>query len=384
MAAAFSRTLAALRADRRRAPLVGFGVALAILASWLAWGALASVSVYRSSTQARIEVDPAPARIASPVSGRVTVAHLQIDAPVAAGEILVELDATTERIALDRAQLRIAALAPQVDSIERELVAEDAGGRDGRTAELDTEGEVRARLRVAEADLAFAERDLAREQVLAAKGASPEVVRERAETVVKQRRATLDAIAHEADAMTATHRERNDGRRGRREQLQRQRAELASEVAAARAERERLDHELARKTIRAPIAGVLGEVAALQPGAVLKEGDIVTTIVPTGKLRVVAAYGVVALGRLVSGQRARIRLDGFPWTRFGTVAARVTRVATELRDGTIRVELELDGAPAIPVHHGMTGIVDVEIERASPIALLLRAVGEGLDEAGGS
>ena len=215
-----------------------------------------------------------------------------------------------------------------------------------------------------------------REKGLTQQGVSADAVRERADSVLAQRRAALDAIRHEADALSAAHRERTDGRHARREQLQRQRDELASELTAARADADRLDVELARRTIRAPIAGTLGEVAVIQAGAVLHDGDVVATVVPDGRLHVVADYGAVALGRLAPGQPARVRLDGFPWTRYGTVAARVTRVASELRDGAIRVELELDGEPAIAVKHGMTGVVDVEVERASPAALLLRAIGE--------
>jgi membrane fusion protein (multidrug efflux system) len=44
----------------------------------------------------------------------------------------------------------------------------------------------------------------------------------------------------------------------------------------------------------------------------------------------------------------------------------------------VRVELEIAGAadPRIRLHHGMTATVEVEVARVSPIALLLRAIGE--------
>src|SRR3954468_13604441 len=129
MPAAFPRTLAALRTDRRRGSLIALAGAAAVFAGWLAWALLADVAVLRSSTHARVEVSPAPARAAAPVGGRVVAAHLQVGAKVAAGDVLVELDATTETIAADRARARIAALAPQVESADRELSADDAGGK---------------------------------------------------------------------------------------------------------------------------------------------------------------------------------------------------------------------------------------------------------------
>ena len=45
-----------------------------------------------------------------------------------------------------------------------------------------------------------------------------------------------------------------------------------------------------------------------------------------------------AIGRVRPGQQATMRLDGFPWAQFGTIAATVTEAATEIRDGNIRVE----------------------------------------------
>ena len=380
MAVSFQRTFGALRADKSHGPVIALSVAVVMLAAWLAWALTAQVSSYRSSVKARIEVLPAPTKVAAPVTGRVIAVHLDVGARVADGDVLVELDATSERIAADKARARVVALAPQVESLERELAAEDDARLHGGEAAIGAEREVLARLRAAEAELAFAEQDFARESTLASSGASPQEARERAASMVKQRRAALEALEHESESLEAAHRERSDSRRARREQLSRQHGELADQLSSARAESERLTHELARRTIRAPLAGTLGEVVAIRPGAVVQESDVVATVVPDGSLHVVADYGVIAFGRLAVGQPARVRLDGFPWTRYGSVGARVARVATELRDGTIRVELDITDVPAtLTVHHGMTGTVDVEVERTSPVSLMLRSIGEDLD-----
>jgi membrane fusion protein (multidrug efflux system) len=104
-------------------------------------------------------------------------------------------------------------------------------------------------------------------------------------------------------------------------------------------------------------------------------------VVPAGTLRVVAAFlPAVAVGRVQPGQAARLRLDGFPWAQYGSLAATVTSVATEARDGVIRVELGLRSAPptAMPLQHGLPGTVEVEVDRVSPATLVLRAVGHHL------
>jgi len=68
------------------------------------------------------------------------------------------------------------------------------------------------------------------------------------------------------------------------------------------------------------------------------------------------------------------------------VPARVTRVGTEpgiaatpeAIPGTVRVELDIQSPvdPRIQVQHGLTATVEVEVARVSPLALLLRALGE--------
>jgi len=380
MPAAFHRTFASLRDHRERSPIIALVVAIAMLGGWLAWGFAAEVSVFRSSRRARVEVTPAPTQLAAATTGRVTVSHLQVGARVARGDVLVALEATPERIAADRARARSATLEPEVASIDRELAVEEEAGLQASVAEEQAERQLVARMRSTDAELAFAEQEFTRERQLAGTGATPKEALDRVSSQVRKQREDLQSVRHESESLVATNREHAERRRARKEQLERQRAELASELAAARAEADRLAFELERRTIRAPVAGILGEVGTLRPGEVVREGDVIATIVPEGSLHVVAEYDAAAYGRLSAGQHARLRVAGFPSTRYGVVHARVERVASEVRDGTIRVELALaTDSPQIPIRHGMTGTVDIEVDRASPITLLLRAIGDGVE-----
>jgi membrane fusion protein (multidrug efflux system) len=111
---------------------------------------------------------------------------------------------------------------------------------------------------------------------------------------------------------------------------------------------------------------------------VVHEGDKLAAVVPAGKLRVVANFDPpAALGRIRPGQHARLRLQGFPWAQYGSVAATITNVASEIRDGSIRVELALDAHSdsRLPLQHGLPGSVEVEIETLSPANLVLRTAG---------
>jgi membrane fusion protein (multidrug efflux system) len=87
-----------------------------------------------------------------------------------------------------------------------------------------------------------------------------------------------------------------------------------------------------------------------------------------------------ALGKVHPGQHATLRLQGFPWAQFGTVPAEVSRVAGDIRDGKVRVELAVNpvAGSRIPLQHGLPGSVEVEVERISPLALVLRSAGQVL------
>lgn len=97
-----------------------------------------------------------------------------------------------------------------------------------------------------------------------------------------------------------------------------------------------------------------------------------------GESTAVADFPPAALGRLRPGQPARLRLDSFPWTQYGTVPATVAGVAPEIRDGRLQVELTLQplATSRIPLQPGLTGSAEVEVERVSPAVLVLRAAGQ--------
>lgn len=92
---------------------------------------------------------------------------------------------------------------------------------------------------------------------------------------------------------------------------------------------------------------------------------------------IIAHFPAAALGRLQPGQWAEVRLDSFPWARYGTLGASVIDVSSAIRDGQVEVRLRAypSTAPAIPLQEGLTGTVEVVVGRASPAALVLQAAG---------
>jgi membrane fusion protein (multidrug efflux system) len=229
---------------------------------------------------------------------------------------------------------------------------------------------------VARADLAEREAEVA--DRLHAQGLIPEADERRARAAAEEHRAAAEARRRSLERLSLDRRGDQSEKEALLAGLDRQMASLRARQEVLQATRARLRFELEQHLIRAPVAGVLGEVVPLQPGAVVEKGARLGAVVPAGSTRIVAEFTPPeALGRVAPGQRGRLRLRGFPWVQYGTVRATVERVASESGRGDVRVELLVDRAASFPVplHHGFPGDLEIEVESVSPANLVLRAAG---------
>ena len=214
---------------------------------------------------------------------------------------------------------------------------------------------------------------------LQARGLPAQIDLLRAKAEAQKRRAAADTLRLAVSRLESDHRTQESDRNARLVGLRRDVTRLAGDMTTAAATVERLAHEIERRRLRAPMAGRLGEVAELRVGSVVREGDRLAAVVPRGDLQVVADFlPPSALGRIRPGQPARLRLEGFPWAQYGSLEATVSRVASEVRDGRVRVELSVDPdrASPIPLQHGLPGAVEVQVERVAPVTLVLRTAGK--------
>jgi membrane fusion protein (multidrug efflux system) len=295
--------------------------------------------------------------------------------------VLVELDAAAPRLQYDEARTRLTALTAQRQARLQELTAEQAAQHAERQAARVAVDEARARAREAAVAARAAAEQAAIFTRLDARGLASRLEFLRTTAEADQKRAAADALRLAVSRLEGDQRTQDSDRTARITQFSREVTHLDGDIRTAEATLALLAHTIDQTRVRAPITGHLGEVAALQPGAVVRQGDTLGVVLPAGVLRVVASFlPAVALGRVQPGQPARLRLDGFPWAQYGSLAGTVTSVATEARAGVIRVELSLPPAPAtaIPLQHGLPGTVEVEVERVSPATLVLRAAGNHL------
>jgi membrane fusion protein (multidrug efflux system) len=381
MSTAFSRTLRSLQADRLRGSAAGIVAASALAGGWLVWCSLAKISLYEVAATARIEADYAAAQVQSPLPGRVIAAHLAVARDVQAGEILVELDAGSEQRQIGEQRVRLAALGPQLAALRDQAEAEERAGTEEEIAGRSAGEEAQATLRQAEAPAQLAAGEAKRLEQLRAARLISERDFERGQAEARGTRAAAEVRLLAIRRLEDEQRMRRSDRVVRIKNVTAEISRVEAEIPAIQANIARLEYEVERRRIRAPISGKLGEAAVLRIGAVVQEGEKLGAIVPGGKLAIIAQFPPsAALGRVRPGQPARLRLQGFPWMQYGSVRAAVTRVAGEVRDNSVRVELAVAGVPpaGIPLQHGLPGSLEVEVERVTPAELVLRSAGRML------
>jgi membrane fusion protein (multidrug efflux system) len=315
------------------------------------------------------------------VAARIVQTHVTLGKQVAAGDLLLELEARSEALELEEERSTRAANQSEVTELHQERESErDALARASEAAKLELQ-EARASLREAEATTRFAAEELDRVKVLNEQGlksgsdlSKAKAELEKAQAVEEGRRL---AISRREEELAVERRDRSS----RIERLERQLSQIEGAITTSERAEERLGVELEKRAIRAQIDGTIGEIdQGLRVGAFVAAGDKLCAIVPHGDgHRVVAEFKPSkAVGRIRAGQTARLRLDGYPWAQYGLVKATVVSVASEVRDGLVRVELAIDpDVPAgIVLEHGLPGALEVEVESASPAMLVLRSVGK--------
>jgi len=372
----FGRTLRSLEAEGFRGRLLTLLLPTALLSLWAGWLFLARVSVFAQSDSARLEADRAVHPVQAAVGGRVAASFMVLGAEVAAGDLLVQLDSTVERLQLREEEARRDALVKQVASIQAEAAAkEGATGATSAALRLALQ-EAEQRLQEGEARARLSAEEAARSERLRQNGLVSELDLLRMRTESQKSAANAETLRLTVDRLQFEQQVRHGALQGELAALRGRLAEAEGQLSARNEAVARLVETISKRAVRAPASGRLAEIAEIDNGGFVSEGAQIATIVPEGPVRVVAFFQpYVALGRVRPGQPARLRLHGFPWTQYGSVAARVERVAGEPHDGRIRVELAAEPGSRVNLEHGLPGDVEIEIERVSPATLLLRSAG---------
>lgn len=392
MSSPFTRSLRSLEADRFRPQALWLTLGTTLLVAWTVWFFSSEIPLYESSNRGRIEAVRAVHSVDAPIAGRVARSHLELGRHVGRGEVLIELESEDVRLTLAERRAEKVAAETEIERLREELAAErkalEAAARQGEVAIE----EARARRDELLPKLQLEERRSEATRRMP-EGLLSELERLERDTEAEETRRSARTLEITIERLESSMELEVQNHRLRLERLKGRIARLEGDLEVLGATLDRLRYEIDRRRIRAPRPGRLAQVRDLQPGAHVEAGERLAAVVAEGDLRVVASFeSDVAVGVIRPGQRAQLRLAAFPWTRYGTVPATVRDLGTETSSDHVRVELTLDPRedpdthPEIPLQHGLSTAVDVEVARVSPAELLLRSIGARLrsPEADGS
>ena len=163
----------------------------------------------------------------------------------------------------------------------------------------------------------------------------------------------------------------------RRADLERLRVEVTKTL-------EELQARIDRTVVRAATAGTVLNLSITTPREVLAPGDLVAEIVPANSpVQAKVEISADRIGAVELGMPARLRIETYDFTRFGTLEGQVTAISpssvrNERDEQVFRVTIDLPGngtdfdLAGREVRPGMTVTADIISERKTVLSYLLK------------
>ena len=418
---------------------------------------IGQVDIYAEAA-ARLQPSGGSKVIQTLEAGRVTAVHVRNGLRVAPGQLLIELDPT--QTTADQLQN-----AKDLDAVRAEIARRRAGIAAARSGEVSVtptipfdaglDAATREREQtVLQADLAYLHTSLSEldskiaESVAQKKALQLAITEE--EIVVSNLSLRLDMQKKllagnlaarvnviDAEQQLATERTSLMGRRGelikadaaivsleseKRSTVAKYVADNSQSLATALGRRDELTQGLVKASskvtdtrVRSPIGGIVQDLAVTVPGQVVSPGQELMLVVPErDALQVEALVANSDIGFIETGQKAMIKIDAFPFGRYGAISGEVVRVSRDsvssrdaflLANGSsasiatlspvpqvqdlvypVTVTLssstiDVDGRP-VALMSGMSAQVEIRTGRRRIVSYLLTPLVETLSEAG--
>lgn len=317
-------------------------------AAALAWASLhatrgPSVEAYAVARGPLVQTVVASGRVESPrrvdIGSQVTgtVARVPVDEGqrVKAGQLLVELDESEARAALDQARFAVAQAQAKL-------------------AQLEATGKPLAEQSMRQAEVTFrnAERNLARNRELFSKGFI-------GQAALDDSQRARDVAESQWKAAQVQYASQLEG--GTERKLD------EAALAQARANLRAAEAKLAQMTIEAPVDGTL-IARNVERGNVVQPGKALMVLSPAGATQLVVQIDEKNLNLLAVGQEAVASADAYPAQRFPARLAYINPGVDAMR-GSIEVKLDVPDPPAYLLQD-MTVSVDVEVARRDSVLFL--------------
>lgn len=289
------------RNQRKRWFLVLGGGLIFVAAGWWVWLTFIAADVEATeNAYTGVEVSQVTPLVGGPVK-RVLVVDSQ---PVRAGDVLIELDDTDLRLAVEQAEAALGRARRQVRQVQ-ENDANLAGQEGAREAD---EASARADLVRAQAGLDKALLDERRRLKLADVGAISQQELSDVQTAVRQTRAAVSQAKARIAAAEAARAAADGARRANRALFEDANIETNPEVLAAKAKLDQARVDLARAVIRAPGDGIVDQ-RRVAVGQRVQAGVPIMVVVPVQNIYVNANFKEVQLSRVRPGQPVRLTAD---------------------------------------------------------------------------
>jgi multidrug resistance efflux pump len=373
----FARTWRLLAIEKLRSSAGAIPALVVLFGAWLVWLSVGKISIYATSQKARMEAERYPEPIQAAVDGVAVSCNISLGQRVRDGEVLARLNAQQYELQLAEAQANMKADLGAIDALRQETVAQqrareaiaqlvNASARAGHAKVAVSQTTERFQQKEADVLRELSEKDLA------SKLDELKAERENA-TSRAQVRATSAQAAQDTSLQQATLFDRDVQIAALTKLL----SDAQSRVDVLRSTIDTINFQIEGRLIRAHADGTLADIIPCTPGMTITTQQRLATLLPDSEVRVVSSFKPEdTIGRVKPGQVAILRIDNYPWTQFGTVGATVDRIGSEPRDGLVRVELRVTRVnPSIPIVHGLTAIAEIQVERISPLQLLLRTIG---------
>ncbi|ATE59902.1 HlyD family type I secretion periplasmic adaptor subunit [Thauera sinica] len=393
------------------APRVAMWMLMLFSAIALAWAVFGEIDVV-ATAQGRVMPNDRTKTIQPLETATVRAIWVSDGQLVGAGDVLVELDATTARADRERLRSDLAAARLQVARSKAMLAAMEHGrlpalpavveaseslNAEARRQLLGQYDEYRARARRVEAEIARREAEITstREQVSKLEQTVP-IARRRAEDFRNlvdrnfvSRHGYLEQeqsrIEHEADlaAQKSRLKEIEAAVREAREQramldAETRRANL-DDVTEGLQRGAALEQELLKAEnrdrlmqLKSPVEGTVQQLAVHTVGGVVTEAQPLMMIVPRDKaLEVEAFVDNKDIGFVRPGQPAEVKIETFQYTKYGTIHARIASVSHDaindekrglIYSARVRMERSTIDVDGTPVNLGPGMAVSVEIK----------------------
>ncbi len=171
------------------------------------------------------------------------------------------------------------------------------------------------------------------------------------------------------------------------EQINSQISEITGKLKQAEFELEKYNLSIENQKITAPVNGYINTISVNNIGDTVTAAQQVITLVPADiPVEMVCYIKNMDIADIKTGMEAEIKLEAYPYNKYGTVKGTVKYISpssfnTEKMGSVYLVKLDVENTnPDINVMSGLSGTVEVKLDRRSVMSYFLEPITKGFKE----